>query len=495
MSILKLSLLAIVVAPLFLAPVAALVALGAIVTVMQTAFACLPWIAGRLGKIHHETTIATKPVRLAIHVPTHNEPPHIVIATLTSLRDQIGAPHYEVIVLDNNTIDATLWQPVRDWCAAQDGPFRFFHHEGVEGAKAGGLNIALSVTDEACTHVVVVDADYVVCRDFLRTVMTALTVTGADYLQFPQAFEGGDAKTVGLGRELSDYFRRHARLADRANVMLLTGTLSVISTQALRSLGGWSALTATEDAFMGVSLIRAGYRGRYVDRVVGRGLMALDLPALKSQRARWAKGNIRTLVLTIGHELRQSRLSAHQWVGIAMQLTAWANLALPAAVLAFVSPLVWLSGHRIQGNILAALALTALVIAVLSPLLLLLPLSRSQSRNKGMRATMLAARLALQPTTAVATIEGLFPGAQRFACTPKTVTGIRAGKGRDLSICLAIAAASLLMILTAGAHLVSIAACVSAMILPMWLLAQNRSAGALAFYAGHATRIAHLKSM
>lgn len=396
-----------------------LVIVALMVFVAQTGLALLPVVADRFLSRPEDHQGQSAEIWLSVHVPIHDEPPHLVIATLQALARQEGAPRHEIIVLDNNTADPRLWRPVEDWCHRQGAPFRFYHCDNVAGAKAGALNIALAHSDDQSTHVVVVDADYVAARDFLRTVATALASTDADFLQFPQAFEAGTPTASGLAMELADYFRRHARLADRGGAMLLTGTMSVVRKSALKAIGGWSTRTATEDAETGLSLLRAGYRGRYVDRIVGRGLMALDLEGLKIQRARWAKGNARALVLTLAEELRHRRLGLRDWCLVVVQLTAWINLTLPAVLLACATPLLWFGGFAGEARLVAGLSLATIAVAMASAAFPLLRRAHLQGWHPTTLQVALMMRLALQPTAALATLEGLLPRAQSFCRTSK----------------------------------------------------------------------------
>ena len=257
----------------------------------QIVLSCLNLSAGfaapaRMGE---DRTGASGPIRFSVHVATHEEPPAMVMRTVRALSRQVNAPEFEVIVLDNNTADAALWRPVQALCGRRGPRFRFYHEDGVTGAKAGALNIALERTDPAATHVVVVDADYEVTPDFLSVAAAEIRRTDDDFLQFPQAYRN-ETRAPGVSLELADYFLRHARQADCAGAMLLTGTLSVIRRSALTAAGGWSGRTITEDAELGLRLRRLGYRGRFVDRVVGRGMLPLDLAGLSLQRYRWAAG-------------------------------------------------------------------------------------------------------------------------------------------------------------------------------------------------------------
>ena len=101
------------------------------------------------------------------------------------------------------------------------------------------------MTDARASHVVTVDADYRVTPDFLSEAEGALRRTGADYVQFPQAYRRPAHIARGVDIELEDYFRVEAAMADGAEAVLLTGTLCVISRRALAAVGGWSGRTAT----------------------------------------------------------------------------------------------------------------------------------------------------------------------------------------------------------------------------------------------------------
>src|SRR5436853_316397 len=59
---------------------------------------------------------------VSLHVPAHNEPPDMVIATLESLL-RLDYPRYQVVAIDDNTDDEALWRPVERWCAANGVTF------------------------------------------------------------------------------------------------------------------------------------------------------------------------------------------------------------------------------------------------------------------------------------------------------------------------------------------------------------------------------------
>ena len=70
---------------------------------------------------------------ISLHVPAHNEPPDMVIDTLRSLL-RSNYPRYEVILIDDNTDDESLWRPVEHWCARHG--VKFAHLADWPGYKA-----------------------------------------------------------------------------------------------------------------------------------------------------------------------------------------------------------------------------------------------------------------------------------------------------------------------------------------------------------------------
>ncbi|MBU6397956.1 MAG: glycosyltransferase, partial [Rhodospirillales bacterium] len=96
-------------------------------------------IFGRIAKRHYEPIPApagTKLPKVSIHLPICNEPPHMVKLTLDSLA-ALDYDRFEVLVIDNNTKDPAVWEPVAEHCARLGPKFRFFTLGKYKGYKAG----------------------------------------------------------------------------------------------------------------------------------------------------------------------------------------------------------------------------------------------------------------------------------------------------------------------------------------------------------------------
>ncbi|MBP6699969.1 MAG: glycosyltransferase [Halioglobus sp.] len=233
---------------------------------------------------------------VSIHLPTHNEPPLMVMQTLNALA-RLDYPNYEVIVLDNNTADDSLWRPVQGYCRSLGPKFRFFHMDNVKGFKAGALNLALELTSPDAEIIAVIDSDYQVAPDWLRSTVSAFQDPRIALVQCPQDyrdFNGGKFKRWMHG-EYAGFF--HIGMVERNehNAIIQHGTMCLIRREALESVGAWSTWSITEDTELGLRLFAAGYLAHYVPHSYGRGLMPDTFDAYRKQRHRWVYGGMQIL--------------------------------------------------------------------------------------------------------------------------------------------------------------------------------------------------------
>jgi cellulose synthase/poly-beta-1,6-N-acetylglucosamine synthase-like glycosyltransferase len=261
--------------------------------------------------------------KVSLHVPTHNEPPELVIQTLDALA-RLDYPDYEVLVIDNNTADERLWRPVQAHCARLGPRFRFFHLRPWPGYKSGALNFALSQTAADATIVGVIDADYVVEPGYLKDLVGHFADPRMAFVQTPQDYRDGDSRgRFGRALYLSYlyFFRISMAARNEGNGIIYAGTMGLIRRAALEAVGGWDEWCITEDAEVALRLLDAGYESLYVDRTYGRGLMPLDLAGLKRQRFRWAFGGMQLL------RLHWRRLLLPWWPGKLTPAQRWLYLS------------------------------------------------------------------------------------------------------------------------------------------------------------------------
>jgi cellulose synthase/poly-beta-1,6-N-acetylglucosamine synthase-like glycosyltransferase len=365
---------------------------------------------------------------VSLHVPAHNEPPDMVLETLRTLA-RLDYPHYEIVVIDDNTDDESLWRPVEAWCARHGAKFK--HLENWPGYKSGALNYALrEMTDERAEIVGVVDSDYQLKPGFLRRCTPLFADPWVGFTQAPQDYRGWSRSRYyrRLYYSYQYFFAVSQPSRNERDGAIFAGTMGLIRRVALEQLGGWDEWCITEDAELSLRLLRAGWSGLHVDESWGQGIMPLTFEALKGQRYRWCFGGIQILRMHLrsllpGQASKENRLSTGQrWSYLAGGLQWYGDLL---GLLFFVFLLAGAVNLATGGGELFR-KLTAFLVATV-PVLVLLGLVRAVALlRRGTGASWrdaLGAFFIWQSTSLVvarASVLALFARKAAFLRTPKT---------------------------------------------------------------------------
>jgi len=256
--------------------------------------------------------VAVDPARLprvSIHVPTYNEPADMVIETLNALA-ALDYPNFEVILIDNNTKNPAVWQPVQAHCAKLGEYFRFFHVDQLPGFKAGALNYALRKTSPDAQIIAVIDSDYTVAPNWLHDLAPQfLDRPRLAIVQAPQDYRDNkqNAFKAMCYTEYEGFFRIGMVTRNERNAIIQHGTMTLIRREALEKVGGWGEWCITEDAELGLRIFAGGYEALYLSRSYGRGLMPDNFADYKKQRFRWAYGAVQIMRRHMGSLLKVSR--------------------------------------------------------------------------------------------------------------------------------------------------------------------------------------------
>jgi exo-beta-1,3-glucanase (GH17 family)/cellulose synthase/poly-beta-1,6-N-acetylglucosamine synthase-like glycosyltransferase len=228
--------------------------------------------------------------KVSIHVPCYNEPPEMLKLTLDALA-VLDYPHFEVLVIDNNTPDESAWRPVEAHCAALGPRFRFFHVSPLAGFKAGALNYALERTAPDAEVVAVIDADYIVLPNWLTSLVPHFADPRIGVVQGPQDYrDGGESLFKRLCyAEYKGFFHIGMITRNDRDAIIQHGTMTMIRRPLLDQLR-WGDWTITEDAELGLRVFAAGFSAAYVPDSVGQGVMPDRFIDYKKQRFRWAFG-------------------------------------------------------------------------------------------------------------------------------------------------------------------------------------------------------------
>ncbi len=361
--------------------------------------------------------------KVSLHLPVHNEPPHMVIETIESLA-RLDYPNLEILVIDNNTKDPAVWQPVEAYCATLGGRVRFVHVENLKGFKAGALNLALRMTDPEAEIVGVIDSDYVVRPDWLAATVPHFDNAKVGVVQAPQDHRDGHLSFFKemINWEYAGFFHLGMVLRNESNAIIQHGTMTLVRRSLLEKLGGWAEWCICEDAELGLRVIREGYETVYIKESFGQGLSPDSFAGYRVQRFRWAYGAMQIMKRHIGlFSPRDRQLSLGQkfhflagwlpWIGDGLQLLFTVAALVWTALLAF-----WPALFEFPLGVFVVPALVMVGFKLLQTLWLY------KARVGGtllQRMGAAIAGMALTHAVAKAVLIGLFTKKRPFLRTPK----------------------------------------------------------------------------
>jgi cellulose synthase/poly-beta-1,6-N-acetylglucosamine synthase-like glycosyltransferase len=365
---------------------------------------------------------------VSLQVPAYNEPPEMVIETLQSLV-AIDYPSFEVIAIDDNTDDESLWRPVEAWCRGHD--VKFVHLADWPGYKSGALNYALrEMIDPRAELIGVIDADYQLDPQFLRACAPLFADPDLGFIQSPQDYREWEGAPFfrRLYYSYKYFFAVSQPSRNERDGAIFAGTMGLIRRQALERAGGWDEWCITEDAELSLRILRDGWTGLHVDKSFGHGVMPLTFEALKGQRFRWCFGGIQILrrhwrLMLPGPRSSRNRMDQGQrWAYLSGAVQWYGDLL---AVLFFLFLLVGAGNVALGGGLLFR-KLSGFLLAAI-PLLAVLGLVRAVALlRRGTGASWrdaLGAFMIWQSTSVVvarASVQGLFAKEAEFLRTPKT---------------------------------------------------------------------------
>ena len=253
-----------------------------------------------------------------VFVPVYNEPVEIVELTVAAAVRLRGAK-VRVSLLDDGANDAMRAM------AARHGA-NYIRRNGNEGAKAGNINHALSVTD--APYVAVLDCDHVPDGRFLDMTLGHLLDEDVALVQTPQYYANCAEGTIpgASWSQQALFFGPIARGKDAHGAMFCCGTNVVFSRAALESIGGFPVNSVTEDFELSVILHEQGWKTVYVPEVLARGLGPEDMASYVSQQQRWSRGCLSAIPAVLRSRLPwRSRLQ--YLLSASYFLTGWTVLA------------------------------------------------------------------------------------------------------------------------------------------------------------------------
>jgi exo-beta-1,3-glucanase (GH17 family)/cellulose synthase/poly-beta-1,6-N-acetylglucosamine synthase-like glycosyltransferase len=405
--------------------------LGVIVVLFAEAheWAEAVWVSGRRRAFVPVPVADEHLPMVSVHVPAYNEPPEMMIETLDALA-HLDYPDFEVLVIDNNTKDPAVWQPVEAYCAELGPRFRFFHVDPLAGFKAGALNFALKQTDPRAEVIAVIDSDYLVDRHWLRDLVPQFQKPEIAIVQAPQDYrDDGESMFKSMCyTEYQGFFFIGMVTRNERNAIIQHGTMSLVRRKVLEEVGGWAEWCITEDAELGLRIFEHGSQAVYIPKSYGRGVMPDTFVDYKKQRFRWAYGSVQILRQHLDEMFGLADHSRLTWGQRYHFLAGWMPWFADGINLLFnVFALFWSVAMILfpihvdpPAIVFCALPLSLFVFKLLKHFYLY----RTNVRATFGRAFSAAlAGLALSHTIALAMLTGVVTRDKPFFRTPKKVSG------------------------------------------------------------------------
>lgn len=201
---------------------------------------------------------------------------------------QLNYPNWKAFVLDD------VGRPAVAALAAKYGFTYVSRPNKGEMKKAGNLRYAFART--VGEFILILDADFCVRSDFLReTIFYFQTEHSLAILQTPQYFElQGSRLSIQKG---ATYFQEvfHRLIQNFRNLWgasVCTGSCALYRRKALEPYGGAAPVERSEDINTGLSVLRAGWKIKYVPLNLAKGLSPETVYAFFTQQYRWCSGSV-----------------------------------------------------------------------------------------------------------------------------------------------------------------------------------------------------------
>ena len=280
--------------------------------------------------------------KVSIHIPAYREAPDMLLQTIDSVA-RLDYPDFECVVVINNTPDPAFWQPIEARCRELGPRFKFICVQNLVGFKAAALRLAMAESAADAEIIGVIDADYVVDREWLKDLVAGFADPEVGIIQAPQDHRDGDRSFIhaAMNAEYAGFFDIGMVERNEVNAIIVHGTMCLIRRTALEAAGGWSSDTICEDSDLGLTVMELGWRAHYTNRRYGWGLLPQDYLAFRTQRSRWAGGAVQI----VKKHWRQflpgvSRLDHHQKREFALGWLSWFGAEI-VAVAAAILNLIW----------------------------------------------------------------------------------------------------------------------------------------------------------
>lgn len=236
--------------------------------------------------------------KITIQIPVREEPLDIIKRILL-LCSKLKYPKdkLEVILVsdDSEEMAIRIKKIVKEITTKTGLKIIFLHRKDRKGFKAGALNYALKFSSGE--YIVVFDVDTVFKEDFLERVIPYV-LNGYDAVVV--RWTAGNADLTPTSRALSFVFDVMAEIVQNGRAKwsgtpALVGSGCILSREIIEKVGGWNEKSIAEDSDMGLRIILAGGKIKFIDDARILVEVPYNYASFKKQQIRWIYGSVEML--------------------------------------------------------------------------------------------------------------------------------------------------------------------------------------------------------
>lgn len=294
--------------------------------------------------------------RVSILLPVANEEPDVLRETLAGVA-RLTWRDREAWVLDDSR-DPARADAIREVALLHGA--RYVRREAPRGFKAGALNDALASID--AEFVLVLDVDHVPEPDAVERLLERFLDDRTAFVQGKLAWRNATSRFRRLEALLqTQFYEVLEREKEKRGTVVFAGSGACFRAAALRDVGGFPEETLVEDLDLTLALASHGWRGRFADAVVARGILPWTAADQLRQLWRWSAGTTRVLSLRLASFSRARRAPAQVRLELLLDSSAYL-----AAGLVPLAGAILLAGALLGAPVgPASAALTLLIPALL----------------------------------------------------------------------------------------------------------------------------------
>ncbi len=245
-------------------------------------------------------------------------------------------------------LDDTRRGWLKDYC--DEVGARYLTRPDNKGAKAGNLNngLAASAAVTGAPLILVLDADFAPQPNILKRMVGLFSDPKVAVVQSPQFFYNADPIQHNLHAAESwvddqrIFFDVFQPAKDAWDCAFCVGTSFIVRRDRLDEIGGFPHEAICEDLNLTYTLLRQGFKTRWLNERLSVGLSAEGLPEYVSQRTRWCLGTMQVALLRAG-PMRGPGYSLLERVHFFHGVLNW--FCKPFIVLMLIAPAIyWFAG-------------------------------------------------------------------------------------------------------------------------------------------------------